>query len=607
MCTNNGLRRSSTLNAAHTSKVSPARTLVRKRPRSAPTTANNTPYTFCRILPMRRSRAPTPTVVMSGAALVVAGLFISLSVWQISVLDAHRVQMAPLSGSLRGFIGAADSGTDGATPSLGATQNFDDEEEWTHPLIHIVNTRFMQEQAHLTHLAEARLMLFEKFCLPTVLRQSVYAFTSFDPDPASASMMTMNNSTVSATQRRTRDKDEDAASTEDSNFADPPFLWIIKVDPALEGTAILSRLVDLVGKHREVMLVGSNTNYGIGIKGGGWRGGQAGADILLAAQEGRLYSGDIDLVRRAHAARKDRVVLETRLDADDGLNILYLESLQRDALEDLFSGYEEEDEDGDSTAIELPPGTARWLYWCPLSHVAWDPTPPDEDPQTSPNATMYGTFIPWRSSKACITAGLTVGSSVGVLEGDIPRFPHQSIFERIRHPNATIWSSSNGNRHYRVANHPSSGSSIDSDAGNCGLYNRTACLRMVTHPKMGALRSRTPTSAGMKGVVTQENNKPQAHILMEERAKDPKIRASMWKVLGHYFAVTEEMATEVNTYVRDHFVDIVGDNLRGQCTKGHSCKISSKEELQRLLDLATEGKVGGVSVSETQQVMVNTS
>ena len=539
---------------------------------------------------MRRSRTLAPTVVIAGATLVAVGLFIFMGTWQISVLDAHQVQIAPLSKSLRGFIGAAHIGTEGDT------KNFhDDVEEWTHPLIHIVNTRFMQEQAHLTHLAEARLVLFEKFCLPTVLRQSVYAFTSFEPDPASSPTMTINSN---------------ATSTGDSSFADPAFLWVIKVDPALEGTAILSRLVDLVGKHREVMLVGSNTNYGIGIKGGGWRGGQAGADILLAAQDGRLYSGDIDLVRRAHAARNDRVVLETRLDADDGLNILYLESLQRDALEDLFSGYEEEDNSNGkevSTAIELPPGTARWLYWCPLSHVAWDPTPPDEDPQTSPNATMYGTFIPWRSSKACITAGLTVGSSVGVLEGDIPRFPHQSIFERIRHPNATIWSSSNGNRHYRVADHPTSGSPIDFDAGNCGLYNGTACLRMTTHPKMGALRSRTPTSAGMKGVVTQENNKPQAHILMEERAKDPKIRASMWKVMGHYFAVTEAMATEVNMYVRDHFVDIVGDNLRGQCTKGHSCKISSKEELQRLLDLATEGKVGGVSVSETQQVMVNTN
>lgn len=547
-----GLRRVSS-NTAHRGPLSPSGKFGRKRPRSA---------------------GALVVIALVASTAVAVGLFAS-----VSVLDAHRMQTAPLSAGLRGFTGA-DGSSNAIAPGIEK-----EEEEWTHPLIHIVNTRFMQEQAHLTHLAEARLVLFEKFCLPSVIRQSVYGFTSFDPDP--------DSSMSSAATNR----------TDGTSFSDPPFLWIIKVDPALEGTTILTKLIDLVRHHREVMLVGSNTNYGIGVKGGGWRGGQAGADILQAAREGRLYSGDVDLVRRSYAVRSDRVVMETRLDADDGLNLLYLESLQRDALEGLFSGYEEEEESSGgvdfSTAMEIPPGTARWLYWCPLNHVAWDPTPPDEDPKTSPNATMYGTFIPWRSPRACITAGLTVASSVGVLEDDIPRFPHQSIVDRIRHPNATVWSSSNGNRRYKVTDHPSPNATADADAGNCGLYNRTDCLRMITHPKMGALRSRTPTSAGMRGVVTQEGNKPEAHIFMTEKIiKDPKIRTKMWKVLGHYFAVTEEMATDANTYVREHFVAIVGDNLRGQCTKGHSCKISSKEELQRLLDLAvaTEGKVGAVSM-----------
>jgi len=551
--TSNGLRRASS-NTAHRGPLSPSGKFGRKRPRSA----------------------GALVVIAAVAAAVAVGLFAS-----VSVLDAHRMQTAPLSAGLRGFTGA-DGSSNAIAPGI---EKEEEEEEWTHPLIHIVNTRFMQEQAHLTHLAEARLVLFEKFCLPSVIRQSVYGFTSFDPDP--------DSSMSSAATNR----------TDGTSFSDPPFLWIIKVDPALEGTTILTKLIDLVRHHREVMLVGSNTNYGIGVKGGGWRGGQAGADILQAAREGRLYSGDVDLVRRSYAVRSDRVVMETRLDADDGLNLLYLESLQRDALEGLFSGYEEEEESSGgvdfTTAMEIPHGIARWLYWCPLNHVAWDPTPPDEDPKTSPNATMYGTFIPWRSPRACITAGLTVASSVGVLEDDIPRFPHQSIVDRIRHPNATVWSSSNGNRRYKVTNHPSPNATADADAGNCGLYNRTDCLRMITHPKMGALRSRTPTSAGMRGVVTQEGNKPEAHIFMTEKiSKDPKIRTKMWKVLGHYFAVTEEMATDANTYVREHFVAIVGDNLRGQCTKGHSCKISSKEELQRLLDLAvaTEGKVGAVSM-----------
>eukprot|EP00562_Extubocellulus_spinifer_P021471 CAMPEP_0178621498 /NCGR_PEP_ID=MMETSP0698-20121128/5844_1 /TAXON_ID=265572 /ORGANISM="Extubocellulus spinifer, Strain CCMP396" /LENGTH=611 /DNA_ID=CAMNT_0020260533 /DNA_START=239 /DNA_END=2071 /DNA_ORIENTATION=+ len=565
-----------------------------------------------------KRRPPVSAPAIVGAAGLVVVLYVFLSLWQFSVLDSayhYKSQSGgigmslPTSNNLRGFPGGRTA--DVATP----TEVDAAAETWSHPLIHIVNTRFMQEQAHLINLAEARLELFERFCLPTMIRQSVYGFTDFEPSPnATAANWQQQQQQFQEEegQRQEGSTDQDEQSSEegdDGSFTDPPFLWIIKVDPNLDP-ATLSTMIDLVKDHREIILLGSNTNFGIGIKGGGWRGGQAGADVLETAAAGRLYNGDLDLVRRAHEARRERIVLETRLDADDGLNSLYLERLQRDALEDLYSGFDEDEEDSDDaqsvTRISIdsdqrnaigsrgqfPPGMARWLYWCPLNHVAWDPNPPGENPRTNPNATSYGTFIPWKSPKACITAGLTVGASVGLAENDIPRFPHQSVVERIRYgPNATLYSSSNGNTLHKATN---AANDTESDTGHCGLFNRTACLRMVEHPKMGALRSRTPTSAGMKGVVTQENNKPQAHIMMEQRAKDPKTRASMWKVLSHYFAITEDVATEMNNYVQQHFVDIVGDNLRGQCTRGHSCKISSKEELQRLLDVASEGKIGGV-------------
>lgn len=42
--------------------------------------------------------------------------------------------------------------------------------EW--PLIHIVNTRFMQEQGALETLGMARLHLFFTFCFPTMINQS---------------------------------------------------------------------------------------------------------------------------------------------------------------------------------------------------------------------------------------------------------------------------------------------------------------------------------------------------------------------------------------------------------------------------------------------------
>ena len=53
----------------------------------------------------------------------------------------------------------------------------DDATEWT--LIHIVNTRFMQEQPLLETLGEARLrlQLFEIFCFPTPLLDMFCSFS----------------------------------------------------------------------------------------------------------------------------------------------------------------------------------------------------------------------------------------------------------------------------------------------------------------------------------------------------------------------------------------------------------------------------------------------
>lgn len=45
-----------------------------------------------------------------------------------------------------------------------------------------------------------------------------------------------------------------------------------------------------------------------------------------------------------------------------------------------------------------------------------------------------------------------------------------------------------------------------------------------------------------------------------------------------------------NMHLQAHAVDIAADNFRGQCTKGHSCKNSTKEALLSLIERsATSG------------------
>ena len=45
----------------------------------------------------------------------------------------------------------------------------------------------------------------------------------------------------------------------------------------------------------------------------------------------------------------------------------------------------------------------------------------------------------------------------------------------------------------------------------------------------------------------------------------------------------------------ENYLGTIRDNLNGQCTHGHSCKISSLEKLQRTIDILEE-EIGGVEV-----------
>jgi elongation factor P hydroxylase len=49
------------------------------------------------------------------------------------------------------------------------------------------------------------------------------------------------------------------------------------------------------------------------------------------------------------------------------------------------------------------------------------------------------------------------------------------------------------------------------------------------------------------------------------------------------FAISGTSLQWINQYVSDHIVDVAKDNLRGQCTPGHSCKKKARQQLQQLI------------------------
>ena len=375
--------------------------------------------------------------------------------------------------------------------------------EWP-ALIHIVNTRFMQEQAHLTTLGQARYHLFETFCFPTMVAQS-----------------------------------------------SQNFLWIVKTDPKLEPN-LLQQLIDLLKPYPNFYLVASNTNFLIPPimekDGASWRDGSEGRDILAS----KIFTGKLDLLQQAIALREVRPVLETRLDADDGLHKYFVEYLQNVAWK-RFSNHH----------------NLQWLYWCSRRHLEWHNTIFDENNDMKASVTTQyqamssrGILAPVQHSTFCITPGMTVGYNVGVAPGKVPCHPHDILYDQVINT-TSCWKD----------NKIHSDAFLAEDLSN--LTDRapsrmasTSCLEFVDDLLYVAVRSRTVTSAGMRNVGIVQSQQP-------ERKWEEKL----WWFAQDRFAMDVTHVEHVQQYIRQHQSQIAYENLLGQCTTGHSCKDQAKEAL----------------------------
>ena len=449
---------------------------------------------------------------------------------------------------------------------------------WSWPIIHIVNTRFMQGQGTLTSLARSRLKLLEVVTLPSLMKQSIFDHAILS-DIYKETIWEDEIMQLNATYDFDRDRS--------SISMDPIFLWIIKVDPNLDKTVLDELRLILEPVKHFTIVVGSNTNYGIGTKPGGWRGGEAGSDILNAYDNGRVFFplSDYDdtdanyyTLRRAHDAREDRIVLETRLDADDAINVDYFWTLQYEALwkliPDIYIGDAQVDNqtvvaDDDDNAEQ----TARWLYWCPNTHVQWNPSTNDDTSNDNP-----GTLQVFKMPNVCVTAGLTLGFAVGTKEENVPRYSHTAIYWEIT-------------SHHLINGTNNTNQAIEShDIHDCGLYPSSQCAVFVDDPRVGAFRSRAMTSAGMHNIET----KGAPSLEPEEEYK--RFANKLWeRAIEDNFGIDTERAKEAAKFMTANYLGTVRDNLKGQCTHGHSCKVSSLEKLQRTIDILEE-EAGGIVV-----------
>jgi hypothetical protein len=303
--------------------------------------------------------------------------------------------------------------------------------------VHVVTTRFMQHQPTLLALGHARLKLFKTFCLQTM------------------------------------------------NYQDTSdFIWCLLIDPQLDPD-LLKGIKELVSQYPNVFLIRSQDSI---------------VD-LRSLNHSLVESGNIQTLERAAKAISSKVLIHTRLDADDGLDYRVLRLVKQMAVQHLS---------------KVPSGTKGWTSYCIHRHFEWHSIVPTLN-ETLPVNPVGNLLLVQKIH--CVTPGLSWAFTPGVTFQELPTAEHQRLGEVIP---------------------------------LCSSESGTACLHRLDEFKGPvAIRARTPTSAGMSD-IGREFNPNIASVPV------------FWKYLETNFDISKQSLMETQEYLVSHAPAIAKDNLDGQ-------------------------------------------
>lgn len=395
---------------------------------------------------------------------------------------------------------------------------------------------FMQRQPHLIELGMARLELLKTICLPTLRQQ------------------TSQN-----------------------------FLWVIRADPDLatpvkEGLLTAIRNATEINRQFHVVVIASNDSPA------GFRRG----DEIDVLQPDQVWTNNQGLYQHFHEAAQSRIVLETRLDADDGLHVNFIEAMQEEAVKHLSNDRQH----------------GNWLVWCMGTHVEWQygtPWESDNLQLDSKGAIQNGTETAHRNksvlldvdhdygsllpglTRGCITPGLTKGYGRQVAFGDIPDAQHHMLHGVVKQCH------------------------VDDDKNqDVPVVEKQHCLIVWTILVPCAIRGRTPTSAGMQFVLGPKHTSylsPESEAALGlHRIETLHARQGMmWDTVVRRFQIPKASIAQLRMFLTEHLNGIAKDNLDGQCTPGHSCKNSSRVILKELLqEIATPNSTTNTQLAVAQ-------
>lgn len=302
------------------------------------------------------------------------------------------------------------------------------------------------------------------------------------------------------------------------------FLWLIYTDPDLDSV-LKEELVRLVSPYKNFIVVASNSfpsNF------------RKSAPLELM-DSSKIWSGDASMIGMGLEAARNWPVLETRLDMDDGLHNYFVELVQKDA------------------ALSMRcdnPDQAQWKYWCSYTSIEWQPHNPfpHSEEQGGQEEISHG-YVVGVVTRYCQTPGLTILVCPATDFTSVPNHdaPHHKLLHAVP---------------------------------ECPEDERTSnCIRRLKRLSPASIRARSITSHGMMNVVVNEGDAMEAYRLVENQSQKQDV---LWAGIEEFMHITRAESEQTKIYLEQHLAQIAADNLKGQCTKGHSCKNSTRVLLEKI-------------------------
>ncbi len=378
-------------------------------------------------------------------------------------------------------------------------------------------------------LARARYLLFETFCQPTVRFQTLQEYS-----------------------------------------------WFVLADPGLDQD-ILKDLHVLLSKayfpnENAYLILTDNSNWaadGVGVP-GVTSYGAGFEEIARGVRDGNLQvlTGDAQkLVRilEENIETKDKplMLIETMLDADDGLNNRAMEKIQ-----DLAVSHTQQQQQQQQQLLMKPTLNSTWWLLCGTDHIEWHNRDIYRltEKQLRQKGLSGGIIGTRHAPQYCASAGFT---RVGLTTEASPK-EKLLVFPQVAYSNHALATEEfdrclKGSKEDIGPNHKS--------------YNSTKalwsnCFRRDFDGFSFVLKGRTVTSDSMDhmGVRTEDYR----DLPWETKDQHPLLgleeQENMWGIAKQQFSIDQNAAQTTSLYLREHLQEIIRENKESRCAPGFPCR-----------------------------------